>query len=50
MLALQYIAIAASIGFGLYVIRNGVIIEPPAFLANGISALTERITRRFAPS
>lgn len=50
MLSLQYIAIAASIGFGLYVIRNGVILEPPAFITNGISALTERITRRFAPS
>ena len=50
MLSLQYIAVAAAIGFGIYVIGRGVILEPPAFITNGIAALTERITRRFAPS
>lgn len=50
MLSLQYIAVAAAIGFGIYVIGSGVILEPPAFITNGIAALTERITRRFAPS
>jgi lipopolysaccharide export system permease protein len=50
MLSLQYITLAAAIGFGLYVIRNGVILEPPAFIANPLNALTERIARRFAAS
>jgi lipopolysaccharide export system permease protein len=50
MLSLQYVAIAAAFGFGLYVIRTGLILEPPAFLANWLAALTERITNRFATS
>jgi lipopolysaccharide export system permease protein len=50
MLSLQYITLAAAIGFGVYVIRNGVILEPPAFIANPLNALTERIARRFAAS
>jgi lipopolysaccharide export system permease protein len=49
MLSLQYIAIALAVGLGLYVIRNGLILEPPAFVTNAINALTERIVRRFAP-
>ena len=48
MLALQYFAIALAFGFGLFVIRTGMILEPPAFLTNWLIALTERITRRFA--
>ncbi|HZQ12067.1 MAG TPA: LPS export ABC transporter permease LptF [Pseudolabrys sp.] len=48
MLALQYIAAAIAFVFGLWVIRRGVILEPPAFIANTIAALTERFTRRFA--
>jgi lipopolysaccharide export system permease protein len=48
MLALQYLAIAVAFGFGLFVIRTGLILEPPAFLTNWLTALTERITRRFA--
>lgn len=48
MLVLQYVAVAAAIGGGLYVIRTGVILEPPAFLMNWIAALTERISQRVA--
>ena len=50
MLALQYVAMALAFGLGLYVIRTGLIVEPPAFLTNFLNTLTERITRRFAPS
>ena len=48
MLSLQYIAVALAIGFGLWVIHNGLVIEPPAFMAQWLNALTERITQRFA--
>lgn len=45
VLAAQYLAAAAVIGGGIYVIYRGIIIEPPAFVANW---LAERIARRFA--
>jgi lipopolysaccharide export system permease protein len=48
MLSLQYVAVVAAFASGLFVIRRGVIVEPPAFLANWLAALTERITQRFA--
>jgi len=48
MLPAQYIAIAASIAFGLFVISRGVILEPPAFIANWIAAITERLSKRLA--
>ncbi len=48
MLSLQYIAMAAAFGFGLYVIKSGLIIEPPAFLTNWVTAISERISQRFA--
>ena len=48
MLLLQYIAVAAAVGGGLFVIRRGVILEPPAFLMNWITFVTERITQRLA--
>jgi lipopolysaccharide export system permease protein len=48
MLALQYIAIIAAFASGYFVIRRGIILEPPAFLTNWLAALTERITQRFA--
>ena len=48
MLSLQYIAIAFALVSGLWVIRRGMILEPPAFIANSLAALTERITQRFA--
>jgi lipopolysaccharide export system permease protein len=49
-LFLQYAAVTAAIGGGLFVIYRGIIIEPPAFLINGITLITERLTRRFATS
>lgn len=48
MLVLQYIAVAAAIGGGLWIIRTGVILEPPAFLMNWIAMVTERISQRLA--
>jgi lipopolysaccharide export system permease protein len=48
MLSLQYIATAFALVSGIWVIRRGVILEPPAFIANTIVALTARFTQRFA--
>jgi len=48
LLSLQYVAMIIACGGGLYVIRRGLIIEPPAFVANWLTTLSERITRRFA--
>lgn len=50
MLSLQYLALAGALASGIFVIRRGLIIEPPAFIVNSIAALTERIARRFATS
>ena len=50
MLTLQYVAMIAAFAFGLFVIRTGIILEPPAFLTNWFITLTERITQRFAAS
>jgi lipopolysaccharide export system permease protein len=50
LLPVQYVAIAASCAGGLYVIRSGLILEPPSFITNGLAALTERIAQRFAMS
>jgi lipopolysaccharide export system permease protein len=50
LLSLQYVAIIVACGGGLYVIRRGLILEPPAFITNWLAALTERITQRFATS
>jgi len=50
MLSLQYVAVLLAFGLGLYVIRAGLIIEPPAFLTNWLDALSERISRQFATS
>jgi lipopolysaccharide export system permease protein len=47
MLALQYLTLAAAVGAGLYVIRRGLIIEPPTFISDWLAALTERLGRRF---
>ena len=49
MLPVQYVAVAIAVGFGLFVISRGVILEPPAFISNWIAAITERVSRRFAP-
>ncbi|HEY6022918.1 MAG TPA: LPS export ABC transporter permease LptF [Pseudolabrys sp.] len=48
LLSLQYLAMAAAFGLGLYVIRRGLILEPPAFITDWLTALTERIGQRFA--
>jgi lipopolysaccharide export system permease protein len=50
MLVLQYVAMAAAIGVGLYVIRRGLILEPPAFITDWLATLTERLSQRFATS
>jgi lipopolysaccharide export system permease protein len=47
MLWLQYIALVAAFAGGYLVIRRGLILEPPAFLTNWVTALTERISQRF---
>jgi len=49
VLSLQFLAIAAAFAFGFYVIRRGVILEPPAFINNWTAALTARLAR-LAPS
>jgi lipopolysaccharide export system permease protein len=48
VLWLQVLAFVAACGLGAYVIRSGLIIEPPAFITNSIDAITARLTRRFA--
>ncbi len=45
-LLLPYLALAASFVIGYFAISRGVIIEPPSFVANAITAITERIARR----
>jgi lipopolysaccharide export system permease protein len=48
MLSLQYVALVLAFGGGLFVIGRGVIIEPPAFINDWLTALTERVVRRVA--
>jgi len=50
MLSLQYLALAIAIAFGIYVIRRGIILEPPAFITDWLAALTDRFNRRFVTS
>ena len=45
-LLLPYLALVASFGLGYFAISRGMIIEPPAFVANAISAVMERIAQR----
>ena len=45
-LLLPYLALAATFGLGYFAISRGMIIEPPAFVANAISAVMERIAQR----
>ena len=45
-LALPYLALMAAFVLGYIAISRGVIIEPPAFIANAITAVMERVTRR----
>jgi len=48
MLSLQYIAMALTVGFGLFVIHRGIILEPPAFIDRIATALTTALTQRFS--
>ncbi|HEX9070323.1 MAG TPA: LPS export ABC transporter permease LptF, partial [Pseudolabrys sp.] len=48
MLSLQYLALASASALGFYVIRRGLILEPPAFINDWLTALTERVNQRFA--
>lgn len=48
LLALQYITMIGACAGGLYIIRRGLIVEPPAFIVDWLNTLTERLTRRFA--
>ncbi len=48
MLSLQYLALAVAFALGFYVIRRGLILEPPAFINDWLAALTERVSQRFA--
>jgi lipopolysaccharide export system permease protein len=47
-LSFQYIAVLLASGFGLLAIKQGAIIEPPAFMVRATAAITERLTRRLA--
>ena len=46
MLWLQYVALAAAFGGGLYVIRQGLIIELPSSVNEWLTSLTDRMMRR----
>jgi len=46
VLGAQYLALLVTFAFGLFAISSGLIIEPPAFVTNAITALTERLTAR----
>ena len=50
LLSLQFIAMAVALGGGYFVIRRGVILEPPAFINDGFAVITERILKRLAVS
>jgi lipopolysaccharide export system permease protein len=45
-LALPYLALATTFALGYYAISRGVIIEPPAFIAQAITAFMERLAQR----
>lgn len=47
-LSAQFLVTGFAIAAGLYAIRRGITIEPPAFIRNGLNYLSERISRRFA--
>ena len=48
MLSLQYVAFVVAFAGGLFVIKRGLILEPPAFLTNWVAALNARFAQRFA--
>lgn len=48
ILSLQYVAMAFAIAGGLWVVHRGLILKPPAFITDYVTALTERLAQRFA--
>jgi lipopolysaccharide export system permease protein len=44
-LIFQYVAVIAAVGFGLFAVSRGMIIEPPAAITNAIDALAAHLTR-----
>jgi lipopolysaccharide export system permease protein len=46
VLVLPYLGLIAAFVLGYFAISRGIIIEPPAFLTNSITALMQRITQR----
>jgi hypothetical protein len=50
VLTFQYAALLSAFAFGIIVISRGVVLEPPTFVTNAISAATERIARRMVPT
>ena len=47
-LVVPYLTMAMALAFGYWGISRGVIIEPPAFITNAVTMLTERIAERSA--
>jgi lipopolysaccharide export system permease protein len=45
-LLLPYLALIAAFALGYFAISRGVIIEPPAFIANAVTAFMERLAQR----
>lgn len=50
MVWLQVAALIVAAALGLHLIRRGLTIEPPEFIVNWLTALTEHFNRRFATS
>jgi len=48
VLSLQYIAMACTVAGSLWVVHRGLILKPPAFITDYVTALTERLAQRFA--
>ena len=48
LLVMPYLALLLAVGFGTWGIARGLIIEPPAFIAQAVNALTASLARRFA--
>jgi len=49
LLAVPYLLLAATIGFGLHAISRGTPLEPPVAFTDWLNRITERLTHRFSP-
>lgn len=49
-LLVPYVTVAATIVAGLYIIANGIVIEPPAIVTRTINNISERFSRAMAPT